>query len=96
MKNDVELMFRELASDEKNFTTTDELQTMLELQRNATGSSSNNQETNNLKRTLNNARKVDARRVEVFSIRTEKKIIPGRQVVIYVSTVAIGLLYFYQ
>ena len=82
MKNDVELMFRELASDEKAFTTTEEFQTMLELQMNATG---------NLKRTLN-----DARRVEVFSIRTEKKIIPGRQVVIYVSTVAIGLLYFYQ
>ena len=74
-------MFRELASDEKAFTTTEEFQTMLELQMNATG---------NLKRTLN-----DARRVEVFSIRTEKKIIPGRQVVIYVSTVAIGLLYFY-
>ena len=90
MKNDVELMFRELASDEKAFTTTEELQTMLELQMNATGRSSNDQETKNLKRTLNNAR-----RVEVFSIRTEKKIIPGRQVVIYVSTVAVGLLYFY-
>ena len=90
MKNDVELMFRELASDEKAFATTEELQTMLELQMNATGNSSNDQETKNLKRAN------DARRVEVFSIRTEKKIIPGRQVVIYVSTVAIGLLYFYQ
>ena len=83
-------MFRELASDEKAFATTEELQTMLELQMNATGNSSNDQETKNLKRAN------DARRVEVFSIRTEKKIIPGRQVVIYVSTVAIGLLYFYQ
>ena len=83
-------MFRELASDEKAFTTTEEFQTMLELQMNATGNSSNDQETKNLKRAN------DARRVEVFSIRTEKKIIPGRQVVIYVSTVTIGLLYFYQ
>ena len=83
-------MFRELASDENAFTTTEEFQTMLELQMNATGNSSNDQETKNLKRAN------DARRVEVFSIRTEKKIIPGRQVVIYVSTVAIGLLYFYQ
>ena len=83
-------MFRELASAEKAFVTTEVLQTMLERQMNAPDSSSNDQETKNLKRTLN-----DARRVEVFSIRTEKKIIPGRQVVIYVSTVAIGLLYFY-
>ena len=67
-------MFRELASDEKAFVTTGELQM------NANGRSSNDQETENLKRTLS-----DVRRVEVFSIRTEKKIIPGRQVVIYVS-----------
>ena len=42
-------------------------------------------------RTSNNAEKV-----KVFSIRTEGKRVPGRQVVIYVSSVASTLLYFYK
>ena len=42
-------------------------------------------------RTSNNAEKV-----KVFSIRTEGKRVPGRQVVIYISSVASALLYFYK
>ena len=37
-----------------------------------------------------------AEKVKVFSIRTEGKRVPGRQVVIYISSVASALLYFYK
>ena len=75
LKNDVELVLRELATNDTFFVSAQDIIAAQDARA-----------TNEVDETKD---------VKVFSIRTEGKRIPGKEVVIYVFIVACVLLYFY-
>lgn len=75
LKNDVELVLRELATNDTFFVSAQDIIAAQDA------------------RTSNEVD--ETKDVKVFSIRTEGKRIPGKEVVIYVFIVACVLLYFY-
>ena len=75
LKNDVELVLRELATNDTFFVSAQDIIAAQDA------------------RTTNEVD--ETKDVKVFSIRTEGKRIPGKEVVIYVFIVACVLLYFY-